>query len=73
MLEGEDEQDISSRFVRFGLIFYGAMAIAAVLWRMGLYGEPILFESPAGVQFEQAENRMHTIKAIMVATMTPGD
>ncbi|MFG5380076.1 ornithine carbamoyltransferase [Yoonia sp. R2-816] len=28
-----------------------------------------VFESPAGVQFEQAENRMHTIKAILVATL----
>ena len=26
-----------------------------------------VFESPAGVQFEQAENRMHTIKAVLVA------
>lgn len=28
-----------------------------------------VFESPAGIQFEQAENRMHTIKAILVATI----
>lgn len=28
-----------------------------------------VFESPAGVQFEQAENRMHTIKAVLVATV----
>jgi len=28
-----------------------------------------VFESPAAVQFEQAENRMHTIKAILVATI----
>ena len=28
-----------------------------------------VFESPAGIQFEQAENRMHTIKAVMVATL----
>jgi ornithine carbamoyltransferase len=28
-----------------------------------------VFESPASVVFDQAENRMHTIKAIMVATM----
>ena len=28
-----------------------------------------VFESPAGIQFEQAENRMHTIKAILVATL----
>jgi ornithine carbamoyltransferase len=28
-----------------------------------------VFESPASVVFDQAENRMHTIKAILVATM----
>lgn len=28
-----------------------------------------VFESPAGIQFDQAENRMHTIKAVMVATL----
>ena len=28
-----------------------------------------VFESDASVVFDQAENRMHTIKAIMVATL----
>ena len=28
-----------------------------------------MFESPASVVFDQAENRMHTIKALMVATL----
>ena len=28
-----------------------------------------VFESAAGIQFEQAENRLHTIKAILVATV----
>ncbi len=28
-----------------------------------------IFESPASVVFDQAENRMHTIKAVLVATM----
>jgi ornithine carbamoyltransferase len=35
-----------------------------------------VFESPASLVFEQAENRMHTIKAVMVATLgdrTPKD
>ena len=27
-----------------------------------------VFESPASIVFDQAENRLHTIKAIMVAT-----
>jgi ornithine carbamoyltransferase len=28
-----------------------------------------VFESPASVVFDQAENRLHTIKAILVATL----
>jgi ornithine carbamoyltransferase len=30
-----------------------------------------VFESPASVVFDQAENRMHTIKAVLIATMGP--
>lgn len=32
-----------------------------------------VFESPANVAFDQAENRMHTIKAVMVATLGEWD
>jgi ornithine carbamoyltransferase len=32
-----------------------------------------VFESPASVVFDQAENRLHTIKAIMVATLGRGN
>ena len=28
-----------------------------------------VFESPASVVFDQAENRLHTIKAVLVATL----
>ena len=28
-----------------------------------------VFESPRSVVFEEAENRLHTIKAVMVATL----
>jgi ornithine carbamoyltransferase len=31
-----------------------------------------VFESPASVVFDQAENRLHTIKAVMVATISAG-
>ena len=31
-----------------------------------------VFESPASIVFDQAENRMHTIKAVMVATLGEG-
>jgi ornithine carbamoyltransferase len=30
-----------------------------------------VFESTQSIVFDQAENRMHTIKAIMVATLAP--
>jgi len=30
-----------------------------------------VFESPASIVFDEAENRMHTIKAVMVATIPP--
>jgi ornithine carbamoyltransferase len=29
-----------------------------------------VFESPANIAFEQAENRMHTIKAVLVSALT---
>jgi ornithine carbamoyltransferase len=29
-----------------------------------------VFESPASIVFDQAENRLHTIKAILVATLS---
>jgi ornithine carbamoyltransferase len=43
-----------------------------ILERYGLSAMEVtddVFESPASVVFDQAENRMHTIKALMVATM----
>lgn len=43
---GEGSPD-GSGFVRMGLLFYGAMAVAAVVWRLGFYREPILFASPS--------------------------
>lgn len=33
--------DDPNRFVRAGILFYGAMAVVAVLWRVGAYGEPM--------------------------------
>jgi ornithine carbamoyltransferase len=40
--------------------------------KFGLDGMEVteeVFESPASIVFDQAENRMHTIKAVMVATL----
>jgi ornithine carbamoyltransferase len=28
-----------------------------------------VFESPASIVFDEAENRLHTIKAVMIATL----
>ena len=36
----------TATFVRVGLYFYGAMIAAALIWRVGLYGEPIVFSGP---------------------------
>lgn len=43
-----DEPEISvspTRVVRAGLSFYAVMMAVALVWRMGFYGEPILFVS----------------------------
>jgi ornithine carbamoyltransferase len=45
---------------------------AEVYDKFGLDGIEVteeVFESPSAIAFDQAENRMHTIKAVMVATM----
>ncbi len=36
---------------------------------VGLEVTDDVFESPRSIVFDQAENRMHTIKAILVATL----
>ncbi len=36
----------------------------------GLEVDEAVFESPASIVFDQAENRMHTIKALLVATLS---
>ncbi len=40
-----------NRFVRMGLVFYGILAAAGVVWRVGFYDEPIFFVS-AGATLE---------------------
>ena len=43
-----------------------------ILKRYGLNGMEVtdeVFESPASIVFDEAENRLHTIKAVMVATL----
>ena len=40
--------------------------------KFGLDGVEVteeVFESPASIVFDEAENRLHTIKAVMVATL----
>jgi ornithine carbamoyltransferase len=44
--------------------------------RYGLNGIEVseeIFESPQSVVFDEAENRLHTIKAVMIATMGESD
>jgi membrane protease YdiL (CAAX protease family) len=38
----------AARFVRFGVLFYGAMALVAVIWRVGVYHEPMWTPGAAG-------------------------
>lgn len=43
-----------------------------VFQKFGLNGVEVtedVFESPASIVFDEAENRLHTIKAVMVATL----
>jgi ornithine carbamoyltransferase len=47
----------------------GGEVMAATGMPDGLEVSHEVFESPASVVFDQAENRMHTIKAVMVATL----
>jgi ornithine carbamoyltransferase len=47
----------------------GGEVMAATDMPDGLEVSHEVFESPASIVFDQAENRMHTIKAVMVATL----
>jgi ornithine carbamoyltransferase len=43
-----------------------------IFQKFGLDGLEVtdeVFESPRSIVFDQAENRLHTIKAVMVATL----
>jgi len=57
-----------------GLDHSGASAAYTVLYeQFGLDAMEVtdeVFESSASVVFDQAENRLHTIKAVMVATLS---
>ena len=50
----------------------GTAVGAEIYDRTGMEGLEVtdeVFESEASIVFDQAENRMHTIKAVMVATL----
>ena len=47
----------------------GSQIMQATAMPDGLEVTHEVFESPASIVFDQAENRMHTIKAVMVATL----
>jgi len=46
----------------------GAEVLATMPGETCLEVSDAVFESPASIVFDQAENRMHTVKAVMVAT-----
>jgi ornithine carbamoyltransferase len=48
----------------------GRRAAQMTGWQDGIEVADEVFESPASLVFDQAENRMHTIKALMVATLS---
>jgi ornithine carbamoyltransferase len=56
---------LHNRETEVGRQIYGTRGLAA------LEVTEEVFESPASVVFDQAENRMHTIKALMLATLGP--
>ena len=47
----------------------GAQMMAETGMSDGLEVSDEVFESPASIVFNQAENRLHTIKAVLVATL----
>jgi ornithine carbamoyltransferase len=49
----------------------GAEVMAATGIEGGLEVTDDVFESPASIVFDQAENRLHTVKALLVATLAP--
>lgn len=51
----------------------GRQVAALTGMRDGLEVTDQVFRSPANVAFDEAENRLHTIKAVMVATMVGSD
>ncbi|HEY8302713.1 MAG TPA: ornithine carbamoyltransferase [Jatrophihabitans sp.] len=64
----------TTRFLHCLPSMHDATTVAGrrALDRFGLHGVEVddaVFESPASIVFDQAENRMHTIKAIMVAAL----
>jgi len=39
-------------------------------WDLGSGGHDEVFQSGASIVFDRAENRLHTIKAVLVATLS---
>ena len=48
---------------------FGLASAVVIKSSDGLEGTDDVFRSPASIVFDQAENRLHTIKAVLVATL----
>lgn len=49
-VQGGAPEPESSAWLRWGLIFYAAMVVVALVWRWGLAGEPVWFVSHAAAE-----------------------
>ena len=59
-----DGPEAESRLVRLSLLFYGAMMAAALIWRVGFYGEPIFFFSEEAAAAGAGKVRSHDDPAV---------
>jgi membrane protease YdiL (CAAX protease family) len=67
--ENEPRPADETNFVQLGLVFYGVLAAAGIVWRIGFYDEPILFASAAAQAEGLSLGRDLAIGAAAAATL----